>query len=195
GRRVRNGIAASPSGPVTAPSVVGSPGAPGSSTRALSALSRIASAPLVCARDLLRQVAFAFLTCNGDAHAKNFSIRQAPDGEWEATPAYDLPSSYPYGDQTMALRVHGKDREDIGKADFLALGASLGLPARAVLRVLEQLADAAPRWMEHLDDLPFGARRVHKLRRAISFRRDRLAASRPDSVPARGVRGPGRTTR
>lgn len=137
--------------------------------------------PSVCARDLFRQVAFAFLTCNGDAHAKNFSIRQAPDGEWEAAPAYDLPSSYPYGDQTMALRVHGKEREDIGRADFLALGAGLGLPARAVLRVLEQLADAAPRWMDHLDDLPFDARKVHELRRAGSFRRDRRAGttSRP----------------
>jgi len=143
----------------------------------IAALSRVAGAPSVCARDLLRQVVFAFLTCNGDAHAKNFSVRQAPDGEWEAAPAYDMPSSHPYGDHSMALRVNGKDREDIGRADFLALGTRVGLSARAVVRVLDQVADTAPRWMERLDELPFDTRKVHKLRRAITFRRDRLGST------------------
>jgi hypothetical protein len=77
----------------------------------------------------------------------------------------------------MALRINMKDREDIGRADFLASGARVGLPARAVLRFLEDLADAAPRWMDRLDMLPFDPRKIHKLRKAIAFRRDRLASS------------------
>ena len=50
-------------------------------------------------------MAFAYLSCNGDAHGKNFSVRRLPEGEWRVTPAYDVPSSFPYGDTTMALRV------------------------------------------------------------------------------------------
>lgn len=148
-----------------------------SSEAVFAAHTRVAGAPLVCARDLVRQLAFAYLTCNGDAHAKNFSVRQAVDGEWEATPAYDVPSSHPYGDHTMALTINGKTREDIGRADFLTLGALLGLPSRATVRVLDELADAAPRWLARLEELPFDACKVHKLRRAIDFRRARLGAS------------------
>lgn len=143
----------------------------------LAAHARVAGAPLVCARDLVRQQAFAYLTCNGDAHAKNFSVRRAPDGEWEATPAYDVPSSHPYGDHSMALTLNGKTGDDIGRADFLTLGAGLGLPPRATVRVLDQLVDAAPLWLPRLDELPFDGRKVHKLRRAIAFRRDRLGVS------------------
>lgn len=148
-----------------------------SSEEVLAAHARVTGAPLVCARDMVRQLAFAYLTCNGDAHAKNFSVRQAPDGEWEATPAYDVPSSHPYGDHSMALTLNGKTREDIGRADFLTLGTGLGLPPRATARVLDEIVDAAPRWLSRLDELPFDARRVHKLRRAIASRRDRLGVS------------------
>ncbi len=149
-----------------------------SSEEVFAAHARLAGAPLVCARALVRQLAFAYLTCNGDAHAKNFSIGQAEDGEWEATPAYDVPSSHPYGDHTMALTINGKSREDIGRADFMALGASLGLPRRATARAVDELLDAAPGWLTRLEELPFDARKVHKLRRAVSFRRDRLGTSK-----------------
>ncbi len=148
-----------------------------SSEEVFAAHARVAGAPLVCARDLVRQLAFAYLTCNGDAHAKNFSVRQAPDGEWEATPAYDVPTSHLYGDHTMALSVNGKTREDIDRSDLLALGSMLGLPSRATARVLDELADAAPLWLARLDELPFDARKVHKLRRAVTFRRDRIGSS------------------
>ncbi len=148
-----------------------------SSEEVLSAHARVAGAPLVCARNMLRQLAFAYLTCNGDAHAKNFSVLQAPDGEWEATPAYDVPSSHPYGDHSMALTINGRSREDIGRADFVTLGAGLGLPAKATMRLLDALVDAAPAWLARLDELPFHGRKVHKLRRAVAFRRDRMGAS------------------
>lgn len=145
-----------------------------SSEELLRGLAHVADAPLVCARNHLRQLAFAYLSCNGDAHAKNFSVRQAPDGEWEATPAHDLPSSHPYGDHTMALRLGGKDRQDIGRQDFLALGSHLGLPDKATARVLDELLDAAPAWVGRLDELPFDQRRIHKLRRAVESRVQRL---------------------
>lgn len=131
-----------------------------------------------CSTRFVHTVEAGNLTCSGDAHAKNFSVRQSPDGEWGATPAYDVPSSHLYGDHSMALSVNGKTREDIGRADFMALGAFLGLPNRATARVLDALADAAPPWLARLDELPFDTRKVHQLRRAATFRRDRLGPSK-----------------
>lgn len=131
-------------------------------------------APLVAARTLLQQLAFAYITCNGNAHAKNFSVVHR-DGEWWVAPAYDLPSSHPYGDTSMALSLCGKLREDIGRADFLAAGEACGVPAKAVARVLDHLVAAAPQWLDRLDELPFDPRRIHKLRQACRYRVARLA--------------------
>lgn len=137
-----------------------------------TALSSVCGAPLVAARDLLRQMVFAYVTCNGDAHAKNFSI--VHDGEWRVTPAYDLPTSHPYGDVTMASSIAGKSREDIGRADFLALGAATGIRERAASAVIDQIVHAAPAWLARLDELPFDERRIHKLQRAIEYRLRRI---------------------
>lgn len=142
----------------------------------IRALSSLCRARPVAAVTLLKQVAFAYLACNGDAHAKNFSIRRFPPGEWRVCPAYDLPSSYPYGDTTMALSVNGRNRENIRRADFLALGIAVNLRKRAVERVLDDLCDAVPLWIGELDQLPFDRGRIRKLRRAIEYRRDRLAS-------------------
>lgn len=145
-----------------------------STEEVVEALSSACQARPVAALTLLRQVAFAYLSCNGDAHAKNFSVRRLADGEWRVTPAYDVPSSYPYGDTTMALSLNGRDREDIGRADFLALGASVGLRTRAVERALDDLCERTDAWIDDVTGLPFDGRVLHKLQKAIEYRRDRL---------------------
>lgn len=139
----------------------------------IAGLAQWTTAAVVAARTLLQQFAFAYLTGNGDAHAKNFSIVQRR-GEWVVTPAYDLPSTLPYGDTTMALSIGGKDREDIGRRDFLALGKTCGMPEKATARVLDQLLAAAPAWIDQLDALPFDARRVHQMQKACRYRARRL---------------------
>jgi serine/threonine-protein kinase HipA len=141
----------------------------------IGGLAQVCQAASVAAFTLLKQVVFAYLTCNGDAHAKNFSVRRLQDGEWRVTPAYDLPTSYPYGDTTMALTINGRHREDIGRADFVALGEAVGLRARAVERAIDELRERVDLWVGDLDTLPFDERRIQKLRRAIEYRRDRLA--------------------
>lgn len=136
-------------------------------------LSAQCGAPIVAARTLLQQLVFAYVSCNGDAHAKNFSIVRRV-GEWVVSPAYDLPSSHPYGDTTMALTVQGKRSEDIGRADFLALAGTVGVRERAAARVVDELLDAVPQWRSRLDELPFDARRVHMLGKAVDYRMARL---------------------
>jgi serine/threonine-protein kinase HipA len=74
----------------------------------------------VAARQLFAQLVFAYLTGNGDAHAKNFSVLESGSGEWRIAPAYDLPSWQPYGDHTLALSIGGRRRDDVTRPVLLA---------------------------------------------------------------------------
>ena len=140
----------------------------------ISGLANVTDAPIVTARDLLRQFAFAYLTGNGDAHAKNFSVVRQPAGPWRVSPAYDVPSSYPYGDTTMALPIAGRDRENITWRQFVEAGHEVGVAERAVRRLLGDLVARVDRWLPDLDRLPFDERRRHRLRRLIEDRRAKL---------------------
>lgn len=139
----------------------------------IRALAGVCRARPVAANALLKQFAFAYLTCNGDAHAKNFSVVRE-GAEWQATPMYDVPTSYVYQDYTMALTLNGKSREDIGRADFVALGEAVGVRTPAVERALDELCDSVDGWIDDLAALPFDAGLSQKLHRAIEYRRERL---------------------
>jgi len=134
----------------------------------------VCDAPALAGRELIRQLAFAYLIGNGDAHAKNFSVLQGPDGEWRVSPVYDVPSSYPYGDTTMALSIGGRTGQDFGAADFITLGRHIAVPERAVRRVLSELGERADRWLVNLDALPFDRAKIDKLRRVVAYRRRRV---------------------
>jgi serine/threonine-protein kinase HipA len=142
--------------------------------RTFQALAATCSSPVVASRDLIRQLAYAYITANGDAHAKNFSVVRSLDGEWRVSPAYDVPSSYPYGDTTMALSISGKSGGDFGVADFVGLGERLGVAPRATRRLLSDLASRSQPWLEKLDQLPFDGGRIKKLRRIITHRLRRI---------------------
>ena len=131
-------------------------------------------APVVAAHALLRQFAFAFVAANGDAHAKNFSIF-CPDGEWKVTPAYDIPTSYPYGDHSMALDIGNKRDQRIGRADLVALGGVVGVKPRAVDAICDELIETSPQWRDLVREIPFDERTTHKLLKALDYRLARIA--------------------
>ena len=120
---------------------------------------------------------FAYVSGNGDAHAKNFSVLQGADGEWRIAPAYDLPSTYFYGDHTMALRISRRTRDDVGRTHMLSLAAAIGLRERAAAHLIDDIVERMPGWVDRLEELPFDPRRIHKFRRAVAHRRGRLVAS------------------
>ena len=111
----------------------------------IGGLARVCRARPVAAHALLKQFAFAYLTCNGDAHAKNFSVFRV-GAEWRPTPIYDAPTSHVYRDHSMALPLNGKIEEDIGRRDFIALGEAVGVRAPAVERALDELCETVDRW-------------------------------------------------
>ena len=100
------------------------------------ALADHCSAPLPALRNLAIQGAYAWLTGNGDLHAKNVSMVQHPHGEWTIAPVYDIPSTVVYGDKTLALTLGGK-RTGISRRQFLGWAMELGLTDRAGAQVVE----------------------------------------------------------
>jgi serine/threonine-protein kinase HipA len=100
------------------------------------ALADYCSAPLPALRNLAIQGAFAWLSGNGDLHAKNVSMVQQPHGEWTIAPVYDIPSTVVYGDKTLALTLSGK-RSGISRRHFLGWAKDLGLTDRTATQVVE----------------------------------------------------------
>jgi serine/threonine-protein kinase HipA len=139
-------------------------------------VTRSCAAPKAAANDLLRQFAFAYITGNGDWHAKNVSVlRQA--NEWEPSPAYDLPSSYPYGDRSLAMAVNGSRQAQISRKAMLRLGESVGVPERAVAMTLDDLLASAEPWIDRLPELPFDQQRTRHLRRVMTSRMKLLGSA------------------
>lgn len=146
-----------------------------SSEQVAQAISQRCAASVVAARAVLQQFAFAWLTGNGDLHAKNVSVLQQPDGEWRVAPIYDVPTTLPYGDRTMALRLQGAN-ENLSRKRFLAFGAELGLPAAAVERALNDVLSVTEPMLDDLAGgvLPWNATQRREVVRQLRARRTLL---------------------
>lgn len=107
------------------------------------AVLRVARSPILAARSLALQLALAWLTGNGDLHAKNISVINYGEG-WEVSPIYDIPSTIPYGDTSLALTVGG-NAAGLSRKRFSAYCAQFGLSATiaddVATRVLHATAD------------------------------------------------------
>lgn len=112
----------------------------------VNAMAERCDARRVAALRCFEQVCFAWLTGNGDLHAKNLSIVAPAEGEWRISPAYDVPSTLPYGDRTLALAIRGKT-DGLSRNHLLAFAADIDLPERAARSALDAL-------LERLADLP-----------------------------------------
>lgn len=90
-----------------------------------------------------RRTVFNVLTCNVDAHIKNFSFMMAEDGQWHITPAYDLTfSCFCPGnryDPTHALRINGKGT-NITPTDLLEFAKRFAI--KNANRIIRETVDA-----------------------------------------------------
>ena len=142
-----------------------------------SALANHCAARAVAVRAIYQQICFAWLTGNGDVHAKNLSILATAEGEWRVSPAYDLPSTVPYGDLTTALSIQGR-HTGLARRSLLQFGVDIGLPARAAERVLDDLLHR----LAGLDNdlragaLPFDQAANTKLAQELRYRRKQATA-------------------
>lgn len=133
------------------------------------ALAGHCMAPKVALRNLYLQFVYAWLTGNGDLHAKNLSILGNQRSEFAVAPVYDVPCTLLYGDETMALSIAGKVRR-IRARHWEEFADSLGIPQRAAAAA-NQIALRAAATVE-LEKLPFLGSPLRGTQRELSIRRE-----------------------
>jgi serine/threonine-protein kinase HipA len=148
-----------------------------SSEQMVARVANVCAADAVARRDVFRQLVFAWLTGNGDVHAKNISVLRSPDGEWRVAPAYDLPSTVFYGDRSLALPLAGK-RTGLSRRRLLEFALAVGLSEKAATRVLDQLLVGTAALCDELEAgaLPFEGRVLADAVAELRFRRRQLSS-------------------
>lgn len=132
-------------------------------------LMNLCNAPLIAARNVLQQLVFAWLTGNGDLHAKNLSALTTTTRDTRLAPAYDLPSTLPYGDSTLALTVGGRDTLTPRRVTEYA--NEMGLRQAAVDRVVGSILARTTDLIDSISALPFDSRTRAKVTRQLAARR------------------------
>ncbi|MFF1830080.1 type II toxin-antitoxin system HipA family toxin [Paenarthrobacter sp. NPDC058040] len=143
-----------------------------SSEAVVHALTATTKASVVAARNLYLQFVFAWLTGNGDLHAKNVSVLGNGSGDFAIAPIYDIPCTLLYGDETMALSVSGRTK-NIRKRHWAALAHEIGLPKKAAESADALALRAAGR--VDLSALPFSGSPLNRAIRELRQRRAELA--------------------
>ncbi|MDY6054760.1 type II toxin-antitoxin system HipA family toxin [Micrococcus sp.] len=137
----------------------------------ITALTALTPAAPVAARNLYLQFLYAWLTGDGDLHAKNVSVLQGTDGRWQVAPMYDVPCTVLYRDMTMALTVDGRDRT-LRRRHWEALADAIGLPQRAAEAAMRKALAAAE--AVDLRRLPFEGSPLKGAERELRYRRGEL---------------------
>ena len=90
---------------------------------------------------------FCFVTGNNDMHLKNFSLYR-PGKNYQLTPAYDLLNvaiANPNDQEELALPLSGR-KSRLKFDDFLRAGTTMGLENNVVVRLVENMHKALPKW-------------------------------------------------
>lgn len=109
---------------------------------AATAITRYSARAQIDLRRYFKLVLFSFVIGNADAHLKNFSLLERPEG-LRLSPAYDLVNTLVIGkfEPIVALEIGGRKRdfEEVDHALVTQLGLDIGLPDSAVRLALEEL--------------------------------------------------------
>lgn len=134
-------------------------------------LAAVCRAPAVAVRAAYLQFAFAWLTGNGDLHAKNVSVLRQSNGAWSIAPMYDVLCTLVYGDDSMALPLADRTR-GLKSRHWAEFAEAIGLPQRAAASA-NALALAAAARID-LDTIGFAGSPLHRVQRELRFRRAEL---------------------
>jgi serine/threonine-protein kinase HipA len=110
---------------------------------AATVITRFSARARVDLARYFRLAVFNFVLGNADAHLKNFSLLETPEG-LRLSPAYDLINTlvYPDYERNAALEIGDAKRafDTLDRALVESLGAAIGLPASEIKRSLDTLA-------------------------------------------------------
>ena len=119
-------------------------------------IDRYVSAALVEKLKFFRLVVFNYLTCNDDAHLKNFSLMSIDGTDYRLTPAYDLLNTQLHltNPHIFALTkglypgMIIDDTHSVTGASFEEFGRQLGLPDKLVAKELADFRTEKPQAKE-----------------------------------------------
>lgn len=100
-------------------------------------------------------VVFNYLFSNGDAHLKNFSVLESPNGDYFLSPAYDLINTRIHVNDTDFALVHGLFKDSFqsnalkragytGIDDFIEFGTRIGINESRVHKLLSPFTEKQP---------------------------------------------------
>jgi serine/threonine-protein kinase HipA len=136
----------------------------------------VCSAPVVEVARFIRLSAFSYLIGNGDLHAKNVSVLWAAAGEQAAlSPAYDLLSTLPYGDNHMAIKLDGRD-DNLRRRTFVEFAQRFGVRELACTAILDEIVETSPTWIDRVEEIGLPVKKVQHLREVMKKRRQDLSA-------------------
>lgn len=105
----------------------------------MALVARFTGSPAAELRRLFRQLIVAYWIGNGDLHLKNLSLLSEEDGSYALAPAYDLVSTWIYGDKSLTLPVGGRTK-DLRRQHWVALAKDHGrLPASEAEAILNEV--------------------------------------------------------
>ena len=130
-------------------------------------------------------IVFNYLFCNGDAHLKNFSIRQSVSGDYLLSPAYDLlNTSLHVKDEDFALQeglmpklFYSETYCNTGhpcKTDFITFGRRIGVLPKKLQAIIDMFSEQNPLIFDLIDNSFMDAKAKRMYRRLYQERWNRF---------------------
>ena len=119
----------------------------GSHEQIAKTILQYSNTPKLDLTNYMQLLLFCFVTGNNDMHLKNFSLYRPSEG-YQLTPAYDLLNvaiANPKDKEELALTLSGR-KTKLRLDDFLTAAKLVGLEEKVVLRLIEGLRRALPKW-------------------------------------------------
>ena len=116
-------------------------------------IAQYSSTPKLDLANYMQLLLFCFVTGNNDMHLKNFSLYR-PAGKFQLSPAYDLLNVAivnPKDNEELALPLCGR-KTKLHLVDFLSAAKTMGLDENVVLRLINSIQKAVPKWQTIIMD-------------------------------------------
>lgn len=146
-------------------------------------IDRHVSAAMVEKLKFFRIVVFNYLSCNDDAHLKNFSLMSADGRDYRLTPAYDLLNTRLHLTSPHIFALSKNlypgmildDTHSVTGASFMEFGRRLGLPEKLVTKELDGFRAEKPQVKEMLEKCGLPENMVKSYFWGFDYRRSTLS--------------------
>lgn len=133
-------------------------------------IKQFATAPIIETTKLLELLLFSYIIGNGDLHGKNISLMSLADPTYTVlTPGYDLLTTLPYGDQSLALAFEGK-KDNLTRTHFLDFSKAFDVPVKVISSSIERISETIVNRLNDVEQIGLPAKKTKFLTRVMKQR-------------------------